>query len=179
MDKRKIIVVIVVVFAVAATILLRSDKKNSVAPQGIGPNGTGSATEGSLATRTPTPQNVVVPDKTSTNVPENIAKPNIQAPANKANSATFRGYAIRAASGAFSPDTIIVKQGDTVHLELTAVDKEYDFTQPDYGFSVAVARGTTKTFQFDATASGKFTLFCKSCGGPSQGPLGTIVVVPK
>ena len=179
MDKRKIVVVIVVILAVVATILFKVGRgKKTVSPV-ASPGAGGGAEEGGSATRAPAPQDVVIPDKSSANVPENVAKPNMQTPANPANSATFRGYALHAENDTFVPDTVIVKQGDTVHLELTAVDKEYDFTQPDYGFSVTVARGAKKTFQFDATAAGKFTLFCKSCGGPSQGPVGAIVVVPK
>ena len=177
MDKRKIAVIVVVVLAVAATIFFvafRAKKSTTPVVQPSAPSGTGGS-----PTRAPAPVDVVIPGKNSTNVPVNVAKPNIETPANPGNSATFRGYAIRAANDAFSPDTIIVKQGDTVHLEFTAVDKDYDFTQPDYGFSVTVARGATKAFQFDATASGKFVLLCRSCGGPSQGPVGSIVIVAK
>ncbi len=179
MDKRKIAIVVIVILAVATAGIFTGIKRNQTVPAPATSETAPGVSGGGSPTRAPAPEHIVVPDKTSANIPQNVAKPSVQAPANPLNSATFRGYAIRAANGAFSPDTIIVKQGDTVHLELTAVDKDYDFTQPDYGLTIPMPRGQAKSFQFDATATGKFTFFCKSCGGPSQGPTGSLVVVAK
>ena len=74
---------------------------------------------------------------------------------------------------------MVVKQGDTVNLELTAVDANYGFTQPDYGFNAAIPDGKTQTIQFQALNVGNFTFYCASCGGPSKGPVGHIIVVAK
>ena len=40
-----------------------------------------------------------------------------------------------------------------------------------------IAQGATQRIQFGATAEGKFIFYCKSCGGPSQGPVGYLVIV--
>ena len=55
---------------------------------------------------------------------------------------------------------MIVKAGDTVNLELTAVDANYAFTQPQYRFNDPIAKGKTQTVQFQASQVGNFTFYC-------------------
>ena len=69
-------------------------------------------------------------------------------------------------------------RGETVNLSVTAVDANYSFTQPDYGFNDMIAKGKTQTIQFQAMASGNFSFYCSSCGGPLKGPVGHIIIVP-
>lgn len=124
------------------------------------------------------PVDVAVPEK-GVVVPKNVASPETVVAAAIGSAASYRGYDLKIQANAFSPDTVIVRQGDVAHIVVVAVDGEYDVTQPDYGFHVVVPRGQTKTIQFGATAAGTFTFYCAQCGGPAKGPVGKIIVAPK
>ena len=111
-------------------------------------------------------------------MPANVAAPSIVAAANASGSA-FRSFEIKVEGGHFTPDTVIVRQGDTVHIDVTGVDRAYDFTQPDYGFKTLLLKGQSKQIEFNASASGKFKFYCAACGGPDKGPVGYIIISPK
>ena len=134
---------------------------------------------GGTETRSDAPSDVVVPDVGATNVPANVAVPQNVAPAAPGVSAKFRSFEIKVDGGKFVPDTLAVNVGDTVNVKITAVDKDYDFVQPDYGFSFPLPKGIQKTLEFGATTEGKYTFYCSSCGGPDKGPVGYIIVVKK
>lgn len=129
------------------------------------------------ATRQTVSANIAVPDASST-VSSGVAKPNIVAQAAPGTSSKFRKFSIEVSGNKFTPDTVIVNMGDTVHLDISATDKSYDFYQPDYGLSQQLGKGETKTVEFQANANDKYTFYCKSCGGPDKGPVGYVVVVP-
>jgi len=129
-------------------------------------------------TRSEASGNIQVPEKDSV-VPEGVAKPTFTAPASAKTDADIRKFLIEAKGGEFIPSTVIVRQGDSVRIEVTAVDREYDFIQPDYGLRAVMRRGETKTIAFGATAPGKFIFYCERCGGPAKGPIGEIVVAPR
>lgn len=129
-------------------------------------------------TRQPAPVNIEVPEPTST-ASVNVAKPQIVAPAAPGSSSSFRSFSIKVSGNKFTPDTIIVNAGDQLRLNITATDKDYDFFQPDYGLSMPLPKGQTKVIPFQATAADKYTFYCKSCGGPANGPVGYIVVAAK
>jgi len=126
----------------------------------------------------PVPANVVIPNEGDKSAPSGVAVPNIQTSAHPSGgSSQYRQFPISANNNTFVPATIAVNVGDIIDLEITAVDKDYDFTQPDYGFSsLSIQKGTTKKVQFQAVSSGKFTFYCSSCGGPSNGPVGYIII---
>ncbi|MDO8664134.1 MAG: cupredoxin domain-containing protein [Candidatus Liptonbacteria bacterium] len=128
------------------------------------------------ATRQEVSSGIVVPDTTST-VSANVAKPSIVAQAAPGSSSKFRSFSLSVTGGKFVPDTVIVNAGDTVHLNITAADKDYDFYQPDYGLSTPLPKGTQKVVEFQATSLDKYTFYCKACGGPSKGPVGYVTVV--
>lgn len=180
MNRNKIISiavgVVVVIFVVVVAVSRRSAPGGGVTPS-VG--GDADKTPSGPVTREAPPQNIAVPDKGAKNVSPNVAVPNVVSTGNSANTISYRSFNIKAEGGGFSPSTVIVKQGDTTEINITAVDRDYDFTQPDYGFRVPIPRGTTKKIQFAATAAGKFTFFCSICGGPSNGPVGYVVVAPK
>jgi heme/copper-type cytochrome/quinol oxidase subunit 2 len=138
-----------------------------------------TSTESSVpVTREAAPVNVVIPGENATNTPENVAVPDTVSRGSSADpSVSQRGYSIQAENDQFTPNTVIVKLGDLIDIHLTAVDKAYDFTQPDFGFHADVAQGTVQRIQWTATDIGKFIFYCKSCGGPSQGPIGYIIIV--
>jgi len=123
-------------------------------------------------------RDIQVPEEKS-ETPKDVAKPVETAPAAVGRDEKFRQFTLEAKGNAFTPNKIIVNQGDSVRIDLTAVDRNYDFTQDDYGIKSAVKRGETKSVYFGATAAGEFVFYCSICGGPDKGARGTITVVPR
>jgi heme/copper-type cytochrome/quinol oxidase subunit 2 len=120
---------------------------------------------------------VTVPNEGDVVVSQDIAVPEVQASAHPTGSGSYRQFALNMDGDAFTPNTVAVHKGDIVDLEVTATDKNYDFTQPDYGFNtIAIAQGATQKVQFQAVNTGKFTFYCSSCGGPAKGPVGYMIV---
>lgn len=178
MENKKTLALIVgavlVVVIVGAALFIK--RPPSGGPERRGTNGGG---EQGSATKTEVPKGATVPEKGAANVPGNVATPQIVGPAAPTTDAKFRSFNMQVEGGKFVPDTVIVRKGDTVHINIAAVDKDYDFYQPDYGFSFPLPKGKGKVLEFGATAEGKYTFFCRECGGPEKGPLGYIVVVAK
>lgn len=141
-----------------------------------------AATVATSTTAAPLPSGgagIAVPQQNATTVPAGVAAPVIVASGSPSGLTSYRSFNVTETSRAFTPATIIVNQGDTVHINLTAQGGAYDFTQPDMGLSLRLSAGQTKVVQFDADTSGRFMFFCASCGGPSKGPVGYIEVVAK
>lgn len=107
-----------------------------------------------------------------------IAVPLVVAPAAPGAVSQFRNFQINAVGGVFTPSKIIVNKGDTVHLNFTAVDGDYDLFFPSYNMSQRAKQGQSKILEFQATSDGDFIYYCAACGGPDKGPLGHIIVVP-
>jgi plastocyanin len=126
------------------------------------------------------PEGVVVPEMTTV-VPDNlknqIAVPTATVPVVEGSSAQIRMFNVRAETDKFIPEKIIVNKGDTVHIEFTAVDKDYDFTLSGYGMKQAPKQGETKSLEFQALQDGDFIYYCAACGGLQSGPQGHIIVV--
>lgn len=135
-------------------------------PQGTTPNQTRQNISGP----------VTVPNKGAT-APANVAVPTTQGAAGNNTSAQYRSFNLNVNGNSFTPDTVIVKLGDTIHLLITA-SGNYDFTQPDYGLKYPLPSGKTTVVEFQATATGKYKFYCSSCGGPGSGPVGYVVVSP-
>lgn len=173
MDIKKKVAVVIAVAIVAVALVLYFSQKNVGGPSGAAP------AEQINPTRTSAPAGLVVPGEGDKNVPAGVAVPqSVSAGSPTDPSVSHRSFLIRAAGNQFSPNTVIVKIGDTVNISLTAVDKNYDFTQPDYGFKASIPKGKTGRIDFAATVSGKFIFYCASCGGPAKGPVGYIVIAP-
>jgi heme/copper-type cytochrome/quinol oxidase subunit 2 len=186
-NKRLIIIVAVIILVAVFGGIYLSGKRSRVGenPQaGQTVAGDGRETKPAAVTRETAPAKIgnwviFVPEKDMSNVPENVAKPEVVGVGNPAGTTSYRSFSIKAENDKFSPDTIVVKEKDTVRLNISAIDKDYDFTQPDYGFKVAINKGDSKPLQFDVTASGKFLFYCAACGGPAKGPTGYLVVITK
>lgn len=176
-NKYKITIVVIgaVVIIVLLFVLLFWPRANN-APVSTSGNSAASESSSRSATAAPVPANTVVPNAGDTSVPQNVATPHMQSAAAPSSNAAYRQFSISADNNAFVPATVIVKKGDTVDLEITAVDKNYDFTQPDYGFADPIMKGKTQKIQFQATTVGKFTFYCALCGGPAKGPVGYFIV---
>jgi len=129
------------------------------------------------------PRNVKVPEEGATGFDPSVAIPLSVIEDSKPGdtwrvAATTRIFEIPAVGDKFIPSTVIVYQGDRLHLRITAEDKDYDFYQPDYGNRLTIKAGETKAVVFRAVENGQFTFFCEICGGPVAGPKGFLIVKP-
>ena len=165
MKKTIVIGVIVLVILVLVVVLILGNR---------GENTIGEKTGSS--TRTVLMGKVAVPGTDSEDFPANVAKPLVVASLNEEGTTNLRVFHVEIKNDTFTPDTIIVRRGDLLRLEVSAIDKNYDITQPDYGSYLSIPRGATKKVSFGVSATDKFTLFCKSCGGPELGPVGWLIV---
>ena len=92
-------------------------------------------------------------------------------------SVSFRQFDISGANGKFSPDTIVVNEGDVIDINLTSEDGTYSMYFPDFAVSLAASRGKTAHVQFQATNYGQYQFYCNgSCVGE---PKGTLIVNKK
>jgi plastocyanin len=182
MNKSKLIglvVVVAVVIAGGAFLFIKRPPGSVLTPSGSNLGGGLSAQPKGFATREAAPQNIVVPDQNSKDVPEGVAVPDTVALSNPITKSSYRDFSVKVNEDKFIPDTIIVKAGDILHFDFKAIDKDYDFTQPDYGISgLVLAKGKTIPLNFGNTIAGKFTFYCSSCGGPESGPVGYIIAAP-
>lgn len=177
MEKGKIISIVVGVLVLGLVIFLVPWAKQPPGSlQEPLPESEGTQTQSK--TRAGAPIDAKVPELNSL-APSNVAKPNLVAPASPGASESIRKFSLKIENDKFSPDTVSVYKGDIIQLSITAVDKNYDFTQPDFGFNKSIPKGQTIDGGFQASAAGKFTFFCSACGGPDKGPVGYIIIVAK
>ncbi|HEY5220973.1 MAG TPA: cupredoxin domain-containing protein [Candidatus Paceibacterota bacterium] len=189
MDEKKKIIIevvvgVVVLIVVVVIIVYALHGKGGAVSNATQPSNRAQSTSTPLArlaaltssTTAAVPAGTVAPNKGSTSTPSNVAVPVVQGPGSPSGDVSYRSFNISIDGSAYSPNTVIVKTGDTVNLEMTAVDANYAFTLPQYHFNDPIAKGKTQTIQFQASGVGDFTFYCGSCGGPSKGPVGHLIV---
>jgi len=118
-----------------------------------------------------------VPEEVTTTTP---AKNEAPASSNPSLDTKIRFYNLQASSAGFEPSQISVISGDSVNVEFTALDGDYDLDFPYLGAYFSVTReGQTRTLPFDTSMSGTFKFSCRDfC--PAEGRiLGTLVVLPR
>jgi len=121
------------------------------------------ATKGGIfPTRQEVPKDVVVPEPESTGQKDDVAIPKTSVPAAPGVEAKLRTFEITATAGKYSPSTIIVRIGDTVHIDFKAIDDTYDIVFPDYGLRQLAKKGETKIIEFQATTDGQFAFYCEN-----------------
>ncbi|MFA7201574.1 MAG: cupredoxin domain-containing protein [Candidatus Paceibacterota bacterium] len=183
-DKKTLYIIIgVVVLIIAGLIgllLAQSDNTSSSANPANPTSQDGGSGTPLSETHAEVPQDIEVPDlsATATSVPEDVAIPKAVTSAAPGVSASLRVFEIKGENGTFSPSTVIAYTGDTIHVNFTAVDKEYDITFPDYNMKQTASKGQTKVLEFQAQATGKFTYYCDLCGGLKSKAVGYIIVAP-
>lgn len=124
------------------------------------------------------PEGITVPTVGEAEAPEGVAVPSVVAPAAPGVSAQFRSFDVKAQNDAFSPNEIRANQGDTIHINFTAVGKTYDLSIPDYGLKQTAKAGESKVIEFQTLNPGTYVFYCELCGGLQSKTKGTIVVVP-
>jgi plastocyanin len=130
--------------------------------------------------RTAVPASITVP-KVGQILPavqqKDVAVPTTVVPAAAGATTQFRIFNISASAGRFTPSKIIANLGDTIHINFTAVDGDYDITFPSYNMKQSAKQGETKILEFQALADGSFLYYCGSCGGPTGTATGSIIIV--
>jgi cytochrome c oxidase subunit 2 len=84
---------------------------------------------------------------------------------------------VNAHQWAFSPDTINLKKGSPVVLELTTSDVHHGFNLPDLGVRADIIPGKTTRVRVDPDQAGTFYFHCDYyCGTGHEGMQGQVVV---
>jgi len=77
----------------------------------------------------------------------------------------------------YLPDTITVKKGKPVVLELSALDRIHGFDVPSLGLRTDIPPGAPTMLRFMPEKAGVFNLHCDNfCGDGHEGMIGQIVV---
>ncbi len=130
--------------------------------------------------RQPVPVDVKVPEVGEVlpdNLKDIVAVPEHSVDIPVSGGANFRIFRIRGEGDKFSPEQVIVNFKDMVHIELMAIDKDYDVVLAGYNMMVSAKKGETKAIEFQALQDGRFMYYCNSCGGPESTAKGEIIVV--
>ena len=90
---------------------------------------------------------------------------------------TVKSFTITASQWSFSPNTITVKQGDTVRLRATSLDVAHGILIDEYDINKVVNPNETVTIEFIADKKGTFTFRCSvQCGGGHPTMRGQLIV---
>lgn len=77
----------------------------------------------------------------------------------------------------FTPDTITVKQGQTVRIELSAMDMMHDYNIDELNVDGPVVKsGESTTIEFVADRVGNFEYYCSVGQHRANGQVGTLTV---
>lgn len=181
MDTKKIVIAsVVVLFLVIILLVWGLSKKES--PPSV-QNNVSTVPPAPVTTDNSTQPSPVVKGYTP-NLPPvaELTKPKSEAPAsaNSALQSKARFFDMQATVNGFTPSSIIVNKGDTVYLNFSARDGDYDFDIPYLGayFSV-VKKGTMRRLPFDVWQSGTFEFACRDYCPPGKKIRGSIVVLPQ
>jgi plastocyanin len=169
-------VVVIAILIVIIVVISRRGSLSSNVAQGPAIQQAQTAGPASSKTRLEVPAGTTVPGLNSS-VATNVAKP--ETIIAQSGGFNYRSFNIQVNNDKFIPDTVIVNAGDDVYINFLAIDKNYDFKQPDNGFFATLPKGQKKVLHGQFPATGKFILYCQSCGGPDKGPIAYIVVVSK
>lgn len=176
------VILVVVILALATWIFWRSgyfSESQNKAPSIIPTVSNHQTSTKPINYRTNDLNALSVPEKNSPDVPADIAKPDVVAPARPGSVSDNRGYEVSIGQGKMTPPTIIVRQNDTIHINFTSLDQAYKVAQPDYGLKATVPAGGSSVMEFSASASGKYSFLCKECAGVNDTTLGYLLVTPQ
>lgn len=116
-------------------------------------------------------------------VPENakLSEPKLEAPAsaNPSLETKQRFFDLKATKDGFEPPSFTVNKGDTIQIDFTAVDADYDLDIPYLGvYFKVVKKGEGRRLPFSASTPGTFLFQCRDyC--PASGPIkGQLIVLP-
>lgn len=129
--------------------------------------------------RIETPKDIKVPEvneKLTEEQKKEIAVPVVVVPASQGITSQFRSFNIKAENNQYIPSKVIGRVGDTIHINFTAVDKDYDIIFPSYNMKQTAKKGETRVLEFQAIKEGDFTYYCELCGGVTGQTKGNIII---
>ena len=88
-------------------------------------------------------------------------------------------YNITISKNGFSPDQLVVVQGNLLRLQLTAEGGTYDFYIPAFGTYVRIPEGETVQKSINAVVSGTFRIECRDACPVSGKIYGQLIVKPR
>ena len=176
MDKKQATFVVVLGIVVLAGVVIGILTKNSKAP--VLPQEQPASSSAVSGGNQNSNQAVFTPT-----VPKDatLTTPKAEAPANPnpSSDSKMRFFDLKATVSGFSPSTITVNKGDTIHINFTAVDSDYDFNIPylPYNYPV-VNKSQSKELIFDTITPGTFVFQCQNAC-PATGKIqGSLIVLP-
>lgn len=191
MNKKKVLTVIGVILVVALIVIiavLANKQAKNTGTNKVNEPGNGdkvvsevveSSTEVKDAFREEVPVDIKVPEvgeQLSAEEARVTAVPTVVTPAAPGASSQFRSFDIKAENNQYVPLKVIGRVGDTIHVNFTAVDKDYDIVFPSYNMKQTAKKGETKILEFQAVQEGSFTYYCEMCGGPTGPTKGNIII---
>ena len=193
--ERKLIIIfgiVLIVFLIVVVIWDINKAKKNIGPTIIIPNYSAYIPDNETASdtlphdweatadRRPVPTGVKVPTENEVvpdNLKEIIAVPKEVIQAAPGIESQIRIFDIRGETGKFIPEKVIVNFGDTVRINFTAIDGDYDVIFTGYNMRQSAKTGETKILEFQANQDGRFSYYCEACGGFSKGTPGEIIVI--
>lgn len=88
-----------------------------------------------------------------------------------------RTIKVKANQFKFEPIEIMVKQGDTVKLEVESVDVDHGIAIPAFNVNAMLKAGTTTTVEFVADKKGNYPFFCSVFCGSGHGSMRGALIV--
>ena len=89
----------------------------------------------------------------------------------------IKEFDMTARQWAFEPSTIMVKEGDTVRLNIKNEDVAHGFAIFEFNVNERLPPGKTTTIEFTADKKGEYTFFCSvQCGKGHGGMKGKLIV---
>lgn len=89
----------------------------------------------------------------------------------------IKEFKIEAGSFYYKPNTITVKKGDKVKIEMNAVSLMHDFNIDELNVKIPIVQnGNTGTVEFTADKVGTFEYYCSVGEHRANGQIGTITV---
>jgi cytochrome c oxidase subunit 2 len=101
-------------------------------------------------------------------------------------SALLVGYASRGADAvvritarrfAFEPETVTLRRGDPVVLELLSIDRTHGFSLPDFGLAAILPGNEPVRISFRPDKVGSFVFTCDQFCGEGHDEMGGTIVV--
>jgi heme/copper-type cytochrome/quinol oxidase subunit 2 len=147
-----------------------------IAPRANGqfvPEGSSSLPTVAGGTRHTITENIPTPGPNATNTPANVAIPTT---VQQTGAIALRNFIITGTGGKFSPNTIVINQGDVINLTLVSADATYNIFFPDFGVTLTVPKGSAGSAQFQPPNYGQYQFYCKDVCASS--PVGILIVNP-
>ncbi len=175
MEKKNLYITLAIVAVVGAVLAVALWGGNKTGEMSAVPTGSGTpaSSEQAGVAKTYSPK---IP------IGATLSVANAEAPANTNpdSDAKIKFFDLRATEGGFSVPALVVMQGDSLSVDFTAVDGDYDLDIPYLGaYFSAVKRGETRKFPIDTSVVGTFIIECRShC--PASGQIrSSLVVLPR